>query len=114
MSRREFNQVAREEGASWDADYEMLGEEFMDCCYWDETLKQKMREIVTPRNGASLTTRQTEGIIDLAWFENPSRPFQIPQWDEAAKAKMRQPVTHGGTRRLDDHEVRNLIELAGS
>ena len=29
--------------------YEILGEEFMDCCYWDEELKREMYERLTAR-----------------------------------------------------------------
>ena len=94
--------------------HETLGEEFMDCCYWDEALKGKMRRTVTPRAEDSYTARQTRRMVEFAWFENPRRPVRIPQWDEAAKAKMREPKrTNGGTT-LDDLKISKLVELAGS
>ena len=31
--------------------YEILGEEFMDCCYWDEELKSEMNRAVILKGG---------------------------------------------------------------
>ncbi len=96
----------------WMAD-DTLGEEFMDCCYWDEALKGKMCKTVTPRAEDCYTARQTRKLVEFAWFENPRRPVVIPQWDEAAKAKMRERKTTNGDHPLDESSIKNLIELAG-
>jgi len=90
-----------------------LGEEFMDCCYWDEALKGKMRKPVTPRADDCFTAKQTRKLIDFAWFENPRRPVVIPMWDETAKEKMRERKMTNGDHPLNDESIRHLIELAG-
>ena len=93
---------------------EIVGEEFMDCCYWDEALKKKMRQTVTPRAEDSFSAKQTKRMIEFAWFENPSRVVRVSQWDEAAKEKMRKPIRTNGNHTFDDLRLKIMIGLAGS
>jgi hypothetical protein len=116
MSHENPNRTAMSEephAHSMDGDA-TLGEEFMDCCYWDKALKEKMRRTVTPRAEDCYTAKQTRNMVALAWFENPRRPVIIPQWDEAAKEKMRErKMTNSDHNTLDDASIKHLIELAG-
>ncbi len=36
--------------------YEILGEEFMDCCYWDDELKRQWYERLSPRGELTFRT----------------------------------------------------------
>jgi hypothetical protein len=93
---------------------EVVGEEFMDCCYWDEALKRKMRKTVTPADVNSYSSEQMQLMVNLAWFDNPRRPVKISLWDEAAKEKMRRPIRTNGNHAIDELRLTILIGLAGS
>ena len=92
--------------------FETTADDFMDHWHWDEALKQKMRLPVAANGYHSFDSRQTQRMVDLAWFENPDRPVKISMWDEEAKKKMREPVLASGAHYLTDEIIRNLIELA--
>jgi hypothetical protein len=93
---------------------EIVGEEFMDCCYWDEALKRKLRKTVPPATAASYSSKQMQLMVDFAWFDNPRRPLNISIWDETAKQKMRKPVRTNGNHIFDDLRLAIMIGLAGS
>jgi len=93
---------------------EIIGEEFIDCFYWEETIKRKMRKPITPAAVNSLSTRQMQLIVNLAWFDNPRRPVKVSLWDEAAREKMRKPVRANGDHKYDDVRLAIMIGLAGS
>jgi hypothetical protein len=92
--------------------FETTADDSMEHCQWDEALKEKMREPVAANGTHCFDSRQTQRMLDLAWFENPRRPLKISMWDEEAKRKMRQPVLTNGYHRFDDHTIENLIEYA--
>jgi hypothetical protein len=92
--------------------FETTAEGFMDRCHWDEALKQKMRDPVAPNGHCCFDSKQTQTIIDLAWFENPRRPVEVSLWDEETKRKMCEPVLANGYHHLSDEIVRNIILFA--
>ena len=83
----------------------------MDHGYWDEALKQKMREPVAANGHQCFDLERTRKMIDFAWFENPHRPVEISMWDEETKRKMRQPVLINGCHHLNEEAFKNLIGL---
>jgi hypothetical protein len=89
--------------------FETTAEDFMDHCYWDEALKQKMRESVAANGHQCFDLEKTRKMIDFAWFENPHRPVEISMWDEASKRKMRQPLLGNGYHHLSDESLRMLV-----
>jgi hypothetical protein len=91
--------------------FETTAEDSVDHWHWDAALKEKMLEPVAPNGKCHFDSRRTLTVINLAWFENPDRPVQIPMWDEATKRKMRQPVLANGCHHLNDEAFRKLIEL---
>jgi hypothetical protein len=93
---------------------EIMGEEFMDCCHWDEALKGKMRKTVTPAPVDSYSPNQMQLMVNLAWFDNPRRPIEVSLWDEAAKEKMRKPIRTNGNHSFDDLRLKIMIGLVGS
>jgi len=92
--------------------FDTTAEDSMEHCHSDEELKRAMCKPVAPNGKCHFNSKQTERVINLAWFENPHRPIEISIWDEAAKKKMRQPVLTNGYPRLDDRIIRNLITFA--
>jgi hypothetical protein len=92
--------------------FETTAEDFMEHFECGEELKRAMCKPVAPNGKCHFDSKQTERVINFAWFENPRRPAKISIWDEAARQKMRQPVLINDHHRFDDHTIRNLIRFA--
>ena len=92
--------------------FETTADDSMEHCHCDEELKRAMCKPVAPNGKCHFDSKQTERVINLAWFENPRRPVKISIWDEEAMKKMRQPVLTNDHHRFDERTIRNLIAFA--
>jgi hypothetical protein len=104
--------VKQEGGSAMYLEYfETTADDFLEHCHWDEANKQEMRKPVAPNGHCGFDAGKTGVVIDLAWFEDPRRPTEIPMWDDASRRKMRQPVLTNDTHRLDETSVCLLTEF---
>lgn len=88
--------------------FETTADDFMEQCDWDKPVKQKMRQPVAANVGNALDSDQARTMANIAWFEDPQRPVEVPLWDEPAKEKMRKPVRTNG-HPMNDEILRKLV-----
>jgi len=88
--------------------FETTADDFMEDCNWDKPLKEKMRHPVAVNGQYSLDSDQARTMADIAWFDDPHRPVEVPLWDEPAKEKMRKPVRTNG-HHVNDEILKKLV-----